>query len=284
MHLIAGGGDDALGRAADAPQQRRGRARRDREQRAGDVAVGDQAHAPAGVADGLDALLVARAVEHDDHHVADVHAAALGHELDGLAERAVEVEQVGDLVAAGHLLHVDARAGVEHRAALGQRDHGQRVRHAERAQPRALERVDGDVDLRVGAVADLLAVGQHRRLVLLALADDDDAVHVDRVEDGVHAVDGRLVGGFLVAAADVARGGQRGRLGDAHELEREVAIGDVARWHQHSTPGGLRGRSVVEARIDAADRDHDRAEEGEEPADPELIWLGGSPGRSTKPT
>ena len=40
----------------------------------------------------------------------DVDAAALGDQPDGLAERAVEVEQVGDLLAAGHLLHVDARA------------------------------------------------------------------------------------------------------------------------------------------------------------------------------
>ena len=47
-----------------------------------------------------------------------------------------------------------------------------------RGQRRALERVDGDVDLRRRAVADVLAVVEHRRLVLLALADDDEAVHV----------------------------------------------------------------------------------------------------------
>ena len=112
-----------------------------------DVAVGDQPHAPARLADLLDALLVARAVEHDDHHVADVGALALGDQPDRLAERPVEVEQVGDVRAAGHLLHVDARARVEHRALLGERDHGERARAALRAQARALERVDGDVDL-----------------------------------------------------------------------------------------------------------------------------------------
>ena len=52
------------------------------------------------------------------------------------------------------------------------------------------------------AVADHLAVGEHRRLVLLALADHDDAVHVDRVQHGVHAVDRGLVGRLLVAHAD----------------------------------------------------------------------------------
>ena len=76
------------------------------------------------------------------------------------------------------------------------------------------------------AVADVLAVVEHRRLVLLALADDDDAVHADRAQHGVHAVHGGLVGGDLVALADPARGLQRGGLGHAHELEREVAV----RW------------------------------------------------------
>ena len=95
----------------------------------------------------------------------------------------------------------------------------------ERAQARALQRVDRDVDLRRRAVADALAVGEHRRLVLLALADDDDAVHADACRARVHAVHGGLVGGDLVAAADPARGLHRRGLGHAHELEREVAVG-----------------------------------------------------------
>ena len=90
---------------------------------------------------------------------------------------------------------------------------------------RALERVDGDVDLRRAAVADLLAVEEHRGFVLLALADHDDAVHRDRVEDEAHRVDGGAVGGELVAAADPAGGGQRRGLGDPDQLQRDVAIG-----------------------------------------------------------
>ena len=129
--------------------------------------------------------------------------------------------------ADGDLLHVDGGAGEEHRPALRDRDHRDRVRLAERGQPRALERVDRDVDLGPLAVADLLAVVEHRRLVLLALADDDDAVHRDRVEHRAHRVDGGLVGGDLVAAADPAAGAHRRGLGHAHELEREVAVGRV---------------------------------------------------------
>ena len=60
-------------------------------------------------------------------------------------------------------------------------------------------RVDGEVHDRGRPVADALAVVEHRRLVLLAFADHDDAVHLDRVEHGPHGVDGGLVHQFLVA-------------------------------------------------------------------------------------
>ena len=39
-----------------------------------------------------------------------------------------------------------------------------------------------------------------------------------------HRVDGGLVGALLVAAADHPRGRERRRLGDAHELEGQIAI------------------------------------------------------------
>ena len=125
-------------------------------------------------------------------------------------------------------------------------------------EPRALERIDRDVDGRWLAVADLLAVEEHRRLVLLPLADDDDAVHRHGVEHVAHRVDRRLVGRVLVAAPDPAPGGERGRLGDADELEREVAVGGGRVGHRgHRNPhapshalGGLDADEVEAARED----------------------------------
>ena len=79
------------------------------------------------------------------------------------------------------------------------------------------------------AVADLLAVVEHRRLVLLALADHDDAVHRDRVEH--RAASRRRRPGrrrLLVAAPDPAARAHRRRLGHADELEREVPVGRLA--------------------------------------------------------
>ena len=84
----------------------------------------------------------------------------------------IDVRRLG---ADGDLVHVHGSAGKEHRARLGESDDGDRVRRADRRQPRPLERIDGDVDLGPLAVAHALAVVEHRRLVLLALADHDGA-------------------------------------------------------------------------------------------------------------
>src|SRR5207247_9882983 len=84
--------------------------------------------------------------------------------------------------------------------------------------------------------------------LLLALADDDDAVHVHGLQHEAHGVDGGLVGGLLVAHADQARGGERRRLGDADELEGEVAVGPGGLIAHQMVPGGLRARSCSEER------------------------------------
>ena len=200
------------------------RALGDRRERGRHVAVRDQPDARADAADLGHRLLVARAVEHDHHDVAHRHALLLRHQLERLGQRAVQVEQVGHVARGGHLQHVDARARVEHRAALRQRDRGDGVGQALGAQLGALERVDGDVHLGRRAVADRLAVVEHRRLVLLALADHHPAVHRDGVQHQAHRVHRGAVGRLLLAAADPAGARQRRVLRGPHQLHREVAV------------------------------------------------------------
>ena len=98
------------------------------------------------------------------------------------------------------------------------------------------------------AVADPLAVEEHRRFVLLPLADHDRAVHRDRVEDEAHRVDGCAVGGELVAAADPAGGGQSGGLGDPDQLQSQVAVGLRLRWAVSAIGGGGYRVRAVESR------------------------------------
>ncbi len=76
-------------------------------------------------------LLVARAVEHHHRHAAGLGSLALGDPLDDGRERLVEREEVGDVGAARELLHVDAWAGIEHRAPARRA----RSRRARRACP-----------------------------------------------------------------------------------------------------------------------------------------------------
>ena len=164
------------------------------------------------------------ALEHDDRDVGRLAALRLRDRAHILGRARVYVDRIDGVCAARDLVHVDRGAGKEHRPSLGERDHCDRIRLAERGQTRALEGIDGDVDLRPVAAADVLAVEEHRRFVFLALADDDDSVHRNGVEHQAHRVDRRLVGALLLAAADPPGRTERRRLGHPHQLEREVAI------------------------------------------------------------
>ena len=223
--LDGAGGDDALRRAADAEQQVDTGARAGGHDRAGDVAVGDVADARAGVADLLGELLVARPVEDDDRDVGGSLLLGLGDAPDVLGDGQADVDDVGGLGAGGELVHVEDGGGVVHRPAVGDGHDGDGVVHALGRQRRAVDGVDGDVDLGAGAVADLLAVVEHRGVVLLALADDDDAVHADRGDHRAHRLDRGAVGLVLLAAADPPASGHRRCLGHPDQLEGEVAVG-----------------------------------------------------------
>jgi len=64
-----------------------------------------------------------------------------------------------------------------------------------------------------------------------ALADDNGALHVDRAEGAPHGVDGTPIGGQLVTPALERGRGQRRRLGDAEQLEGQVAIHQLRGGH-----------------------------------------------------
>ena len=158
------------------------------------------------------------------------HALGLGHGRDVGRRRRVDVHHVGRGRAGGQLGHVEHRGRVVHRAAVGHRQDRDRVRHPVGAQPGAVDRVDGDVAGRAGAVADLLAVEQHRRVVLLALADDHHAAHRHRVDQHPHRVHRGPVGPVLVTAAHPPGGGHRRGLGHPGQLEGQVAVGGMGGW------------------------------------------------------
>ena len=122
------GGDDALGRAADAEEHVDAGSRPRRGDGAVDVAVGDQPDAGARRAHLLDQLGVAGAVEDDRGEVADRLAAWPWRSSagSGWGDAVMSIAPTA-LGPDGDLLHVERRAGVEHRSPLADGDHRQGV-------------------------------------------------------------------------------------------------------------------------------------------------------------
>src|SRR5207247_5671534 len=177
-----GGGEHALGGAADPHHGVDVGAAHGGRDAGREVTVADQLDACAGLADVGDQLLVARAVEDDDDQVLDVAPERAGDRFQVRLDRRVDVDRPLGRRPDDDLLHV-AVGRVQEAALVGGGEDGDRVVGAGGAEVRPLERIDGDVDLHViGAAApDLLADEEHGRLVALAFADDDRAAHGDRI-------------------------------------------------------------------------------------------------------
>ena len=125
----------------------------------------------------------------------------------------------------------------------------------------AVDRVHGDVGLGRGAVPDPLAVEEHRRVVLLPLADDHHAVHGDRRQHDAHGVDRRTVRPFLVAPAHPPGRGQRRGLGDPDEFHGQVAVGCLRRSRSFTHTDDSRAPPVADVRtgpkvVGSGRRDH----------------------------
>ena len=95
------------------------------------------------------------------------------------------------------LLHVHAGPGVEHGPPLGHGDDRDGVAPTQGGEGGAVDRVDGHVGFRTRTVAYPLTVEQHRGVILLALADHDDTVHLDGADEAAHSVHGGAVGAIL---------------------------------------------------------------------------------------
>ena len=165
-----------------------------------------------------------RAIEDAHREVGDVLALGLGEPSEIGPDGGGDVDDVGALGPDDELLHVEDGAGVVHRTPLRHRQHGDGVRHPLGVEGGAVNRVDGDIDVGSGSVTHALAVEEHGGVILLALADDDGAVHRHAADELAHGVDGGAVGAVLVSSADPASGSHGGRLGHAHQLQGQIAI------------------------------------------------------------
>src|SRR6185437_15367279 len=129
---------------------------------------------------------------------------------------------------------------VQQRAGVGHGQGRNRARHIFGAKCRALERVDGDVDLRAPFGSYFFTDEQHGRFVHLALADHDRAIDQQFVELAAHGVHCRLVGRLILAMAAQTRGGHRGAFGNSYDLKAEDAF-----QHQFLLDGNTRHMTSI---------------------------------------
>ena len=153
----------------------------------------------------------------------------LGDPADVHGHRRGDVHEVGGLRAGDELVHVEDRGRVEHRAALGDRQHGRRrspcpwrSAWCRRSGPRR-RRTPAPVPSPTRS--PLKSIGA---FVLLALADDHDAVHRDGVRPGSRmALTAAPSAPFLSPRPTQRPDGHGAGLGDPDELQGEVAVGGL---------------------------------------------------------
>src|SRR5690606_11458781 len=120
------GGDDALGRTADAHQCMDIGSRNGGGYSGGKVAVGDQADACAGGTDVGHELFVTRAVEANDREIIDIPAEPAGNVTEIVLNRRIDIDGALTRGADDDLVHIDVRR-VEQPAAFSGSEHGNGV-------------------------------------------------------------------------------------------------------------------------------------------------------------
>ena len=225
--LHRAGGDDALRGAADAEQQVDAGALAGGHDRAGHVAVGDELDPGAGGADLVDQLLVARPVEHDDGDVLGL-GCPWPWRPGGCSRRR------GSGCRRRRRPPARSPASPCRTPPTGRTSSPAGRPRARRSRwpcpwRRAWCRRWGRRRRRTAGPSPSPTSSPLNSIGALSFSPSPMTT-VPRMPDGrdqhAHRVDGDAVGAVLVALADPATGGHRGRLGDADQLERQVAVGD----------------------------------------------------------
>jgi hypothetical protein len=128
------------------------------------------------------------------------------------------------------LVHVEDVDRVEHGAARGKRDHGDRTGQALGDEPRAVQRVDRDIARRAPA-AESLAVRKHGGVILFALTDDHRSVERCRGELGPHSCHGSAIRRVLVVHSKPGAGCFGRRLRGANQRADQPGVVAVGAKH-----------------------------------------------------
>ena len=154
-----------------------------------------------------------RPIQHHDYQIPHLAIQTMRDRLQVVFHRSVDVQCIAARRSRDDLFHVAIRR-VQQPARLRCRQHRDRVGRAQRAQIGALQRIDGDVHLRIFHAlrrgrTHFFADIQHGSFVALAFSDHDLARDLYFFEGAAHGLHGRLVRSGAVALAHGA--GRRNR-------------------------------------------------------------------------
>ena len=216
-------------------------------------------------------------------------ALALGDQRERLGQRAVEVEQVGDLRAAGDLLHVHARAGVEHRA-RARTARSPRARSASPARSAACPRAGrrrcrpaAGVPSPICSPLKSIGASSFSPSPITTTPSIETESSTSRIAStaawSAPSLSPRpTIRAAASAAASVTRTSSSARLRSGRVWRRRPLRA------AHRTPGGLRRGAALLRAPDRADQDQQAADQRHEPARRStLISPGGEPGLSITP-
>src|SRR5581483_7589937 len=197
----------------------------------GEIAVADQFDARAGFADLRDEIVMTLAIEYDDGQFVDVALECFGELAEVFGDGLLEIDILRGRGTDDELVHVDIGC-VQQAALFGSGEDGDRSRRTGRAEVRAFERIDGDIDFRIDlafrpAASQRLADVEHRCLVALSFADDDRAAHLEPVELFAHRLDCNLIRILPLAVTHRPRRGDGRFLCNAEKSDLETRFHDA---------------------------------------------------------
>ena len=202
------------------------------------IAVRDKPHLRAEVAQFFYQFLVPGSVEYHDDQVLDIAVQRICNDAEVVFRRGIEIKSFPARLLVPHHLRTDDQfiqidvGRVPETACFGHRHHRNRSELVLCCKIRALEWIDRDIDLGTLPGSDLLADIEHRRLIPLALADDDLTIDIEPRQHSAHRLDRGIVRGMPVPETDPSCRSDRSSLGHLQELQEEILF-ELAHLRDH---------------------------------------------------
>src|ERR1700752_1625277 len=175
---------------------------------------------------------MSRAVEHNHRQIFDIASETPRNVLQVVFHRGINVDDPARRWPNYNLVHVDIGC-IQQTTPFGGSQNCNRVVGAKRAEVRALERIDGYINLRTRfsnlltntkAAAYFFANVEHRRFVTFAFANHHAPAHGHSVHYFPHCFDSYVIRKLSITLTHGSGGSYCRGFGYAQEIQRQLAL------------------------------------------------------------